>query len=896
MKRLIFGGIFLVACSSGSLNGLASFGSALTVFSPTSTPAQTNVDQGYDVEVGVTFFADTAGTVNGVRFFKGTADTGTHTGHLWTSTGTLLATVVFSGESASGWQQMNFTSPIAITAGTRYIASYHTTTGFSWNDSFFNSQFDNPPLHIPVGGGVYTFGTNPSFPTSVYDHSNYWVDVDYTASTGNTSATLFADTQTPAGEEDAGMVSTEFGVKFSVDTSGVVHQLRFYKTPNDTGTHIGHVWDQYGTLLTSVTFTSETASGWQSQAVSVPVTTGQTYTASYATATKFGFDNNFFTAGIDHSPLHAPIAAGVYGNGGSYPQANFYQDNFWVDLEFDAAACTPSCAACNVADGCGGTCCGAAAYSVFSPSDAPASFTASSDYELGTKFSSAVGGTVTDLRFYQQPGDNGTHTGHLWDGGGHLLGSVTFPSSSFGGWQQATLPSAVAINPGQTYVVSYHSTTSFGYTLNYFASARSALPLSEPANAGVFGTGVNFPTQTFNSSNYWADVVFHPTPRAAQLFGSNSTPSFTQNGAGMPFELGVQFTSDVAGAVSKLFFYKDTANSGAHVGHLWDGSGTLLATVPFTNESASGWQEVTLPSPVAIAAATTYVASFSTSTGFAADQGFFGPGFDRPPLHVPAQGGVFSQTLNTFPNQTFNASNYWVDLFFQPAATGGSCVPACTGVACGAGDGCGGTCCSGSGCTPITTCDAQCQTVNTCGSSCNNVTDNTACTTGGQAGTCQAGACSPGAQHSVFNDMGSPASTYLGAEKYELGMEFSSDVAATATKVRFFKPAGAAGPHIGHIWDGGGTLLGTATFTSETASGWQEASLATPVSLTANTRYVVSYSEHTGFTYTIFGFSSALDVPPLHVPASGGVYGTEGTFPTLIYRSCNYWVDVVITN
>ena len=43
---------------------------------------------------------------------------------LWSSTGTLLATGTFSNETASGWQELDFSSPVAVTAGTTYVASY----------------------------------------------------------------------------------------------------------------------------------------------------------------------------------------------------------------------------------------------------------------------------------------------------------------------------------------------------------------------------------------------------------------------------------------------------------------------------------------------------------------------------------------------------------------------------------------------------------------------------------------------------------------------------------------------------------------------------------------------------------------------------------------------------
>ncbi|MCA1466256.1 DUF4082 domain-containing protein, partial [Bradyrhizobium sp. NBAIM18] len=78
------------------------------------------------VEVGVKFTASVNGTITGLRFYKGSLNTGPHIADLWSSTGTLLATATFTNETASGWQQVNFSTPVAITAGTTYVASYHT--------------------------------------------------------------------------------------------------------------------------------------------------------------------------------------------------------------------------------------------------------------------------------------------------------------------------------------------------------------------------------------------------------------------------------------------------------------------------------------------------------------------------------------------------------------------------------------------------------------------------------------------------------------------------------------------------------------------------------------------------------------------------------------------------
>ena len=81
------------------------------------------------VNLGVQFQASSSGTITGIRFYKDADNTGTHIGSLWTSTGTLLATGTFTGESASGWQELDFSTPVPVTAGTTYVASYHTAPG-----------------------------------------------------------------------------------------------------------------------------------------------------------------------------------------------------------------------------------------------------------------------------------------------------------------------------------------------------------------------------------------------------------------------------------------------------------------------------------------------------------------------------------------------------------------------------------------------------------------------------------------------------------------------------------------------------------------------------------------------------------------------------------------------
>ena len=111
------------------------------------------------------------------------ANTGTHTGSLWTADGQPLATATFSGEGASGWQTVLFSSPVAITAGATYVAGYHSNSGhYAVSRSYFSAPYTSGPLTVPAGGGVYSYGTG-GLPTHSFQGSNYWVDVIFSSTT-----------------------------------------------------------------------------------------------------------------------------------------------------------------------------------------------------------------------------------------------------------------------------------------------------------------------------------------------------------------------------------------------------------------------------------------------------------------------------------------------------------------------------------------------------------------------------------------------------------------------------------------------------------------------------------------------------------------------------------------
>jgi hypothetical protein len=186
---VVKGGALAVKDSAG--NPLAAdVTSSFTTAAPTQSSLWTNsptpaiIDTGDTaaVELGVRFSSTIDGFITGIRFYKAVANTGIHTGSLWSASGQLLATGTFVNETASGWQTLLFATPVAITAQTEYVASYHTDSGhYSATRNYFTSEFSNANLRVAANGGVYRYGATSAMPTSSWLASNYWVDVLFTS-------------------------------------------------------------------------------------------------------------------------------------------------------------------------------------------------------------------------------------------------------------------------------------------------------------------------------------------------------------------------------------------------------------------------------------------------------------------------------------------------------------------------------------------------------------------------------------------------------------------------------------------------------------------------------------------------------------------------------------------
>jgi hypothetical protein len=113
--------------------------------------------------------------VTAIRFYKGSSNTGTHTGYLWRAGGTKLATVTFTGETASGWQTAILSTPVRLTVGTEYrVGMYSTSKFYALTSNGLATAVTNGPISTLATGGAYSNST--SYPSTT-SKNKYWVDI-----------------------------------------------------------------------------------------------------------------------------------------------------------------------------------------------------------------------------------------------------------------------------------------------------------------------------------------------------------------------------------------------------------------------------------------------------------------------------------------------------------------------------------------------------------------------------------------------------------------------------------------------------------------------------------------------------------------------------------------------
>lgn len=135
---------------------------------------------------GLVFQCSVAAEVTAAWLYKGTNQTGTHIGALYTTGGSLLAQVTFIGEPTTGlpqWTRMAFATPVAITPNTNYILAIYMPNGGQWADTAFNPSgvtrgHLTAPSDLVTPNNLFHLGSNLTFPTSDSGGVNMGIDVE----------------------------------------------------------------------------------------------------------------------------------------------------------------------------------------------------------------------------------------------------------------------------------------------------------------------------------------------------------------------------------------------------------------------------------------------------------------------------------------------------------------------------------------------------------------------------------------------------------------------------------------------------------------------------------------------------------------------------------------------
>ncbi|WP_051241633.1 N,N-dimethylformamidase beta subunit family domain-containing protein [Azohydromonas australica] len=978
-------------------------------WSPAATPAMPSVNDPGAVEVGVKFRVDIAGYITGIRFYKGAGNTGTHLGSLWNGSGTRLASAEFINETASGWQQVSFATPVPVAANTVYVASYFAPNGrYAADNNFFaGAGVNQGVVHllqdgVSGGNGVYAYGSTSTFPAQSYLATNYWVDIVFTPNTATAGTTapgaigvaaapvpapapavaravtidpkLFQSVAAGAGERleaaaavaaaadsctapanaivaencKAGSPASEwqvsgagdaslqgFATEMSVNRGGTIN----FKVDTNASNYRFDIYrlGWYGGLgARKVASVNPTATLPQSQpACLTQASTGLVDCGNWAVSGAWTVPAGA-VSGIYVARLVRPDTGGashivfvVRDDAGTHDMLFQTSDTTWQAYNSYG---------------------GSSLYSGGIGTGAGRAYKVSYNRPFNTR---AVAGGQDWLFHAEYP------MVRWLEANGYDLGYISGIDTDRAGAQLLRAKAFLSVGHDEywsgTQRANVEAARDAGVSLAFFSGNevfwKTRWENSIDGSGTPYRTLVSYKETHANAkidpspvwTGTWRDPRFSPPADGGRPENALTGTIFMNNDTGSSYAI------KVPAADGKMRFWRNTG-----IATLAAGTTATLPTGVLGYEWDADLDNGARPPGLIRLSQTTlttggalldYGSTFGTGTvthrltlyRHASRAWVFGAGtiqwsWGLDPTHdnagTPADRRMRQATVNLFADMGVQPATLQSPLVAATASTdaarptsaitapaAGASVPAGQAVTIrGTASDSGGVV---GGVEVSTDNGATWHPANGRGSWTYAWTPKATGTftirsravddSGNLQGT-------PASRSITVTPMVCPCTAFSAADTpttpsdpdaatVNVGVKFRVDQNGFVTAVRFYKGSGNTGTHVGALWRADGTLLATATFVNETATGWQQANFSSPVPVTAGTVYVASYRAPNGHYAGDNGFfsSAGVDSGPIHLLRDGesggnGVYAYGGDsvlFPASSFQGTNYWVDVV---
>jgi hypothetical protein len=644
-------------------------------------PASPDSTDGVAYELGMKFQAAAPGQISAIRFWKSPNETGTHTGRIWSATGTQLASVTFSGETGSGWQTQALTSPLSIQANATYVVSVNVNHYYAATLGGLASAVVNGNLSSVADGRNGVLGNPGTFPTSSYQNTNYFRDLLFAASSSMVKASgdnqvgapgtalpnpLVVKAVDPDGNPLSGAT-----VSFSVTAGGgSVSPASVATDASGQAKTVLTLGPSAGTNTVHATATGIGSVDFTATAQQNTVFTTQTPVAPNAT------DGVAYELGMKFQAGEAGMITAIrYWKASS--ETGTHVGRIWSATGTQLASVTFA----------GETTSGWQ----IQPLATPLAIQANTTYVVSVNTNRYYAATIGGL-------SNSVVNGYLSsvaDGANGVYGSSgSFPAStyqstnyfrdvSFGntpsiaklsGDNQIGAPNTALSNPVVVQVRDATAVAVSGATVSFSVTAGggSVSPANTVTDANgqasaTWTLGATAGTHTVHAAaTGFGSVDFNATAVQGTLF-TYQTPSITNASDGVAYELGMKFQASSPGQITAIRYWKAPSETGTHIGRIWSATGTLLASVTFSGETASGWQTQALTSPFTIEANTTYVVSVNANQYYVATSNGLATAVVTGSLSSVADGanGVFGNA-GVFPTSSYHSTNYFRDLSFVP--------------------------------------------------------------------------------------------------------------------------------------------------------------------------------------------------------------------------------------